>query len=153
MTKQSSPRGAPSPVIGILAQYVKDLSFETPGIALSAKEGEPDLQINMHVSTSFDEERNAHTVFLETKASATQGKQTLFVLELTYAGVFSLENVTENTLALVLYIECPRLLFPFVRSIVASITGDGGFPPIYLSPVDFMAMYERHQASSTSSVH
>ncbi|MDR1910266.1 MAG: protein-export chaperone SecB [Holosporales bacterium] len=150
MTKQETVKEAPTPSIGIIAQYIKDLSFEAPGTVPTSHNATPNLQINMHVSTAASE-KNTHMVLLETKASAMQGKNTLFVLELTYAGVFSLENVPEKMLPLVLYIECPRILFPFVRSIVAHITGDGGFPPLYLAPVDFMAMYEKHQASN--SIH
>ncbi|MDR2417067.1 MAG: protein-export chaperone SecB [Holosporales bacterium] len=150
MAKKETPKETPAPSISILAQYIKDLSFEAPGATRVSREAVPDLQINMHVSTS-SLEKSTHAVLLETKASAAQGKETLFVLELVYAGVFSLESIPENMLPLALYIECPRLLFPFVRNIVAHITGEGSFPPLYLAPVDFMAMYEKHQASN--SIH
>ncbi|MDR0406795.1 MAG: protein-export chaperone SecB [Holosporales bacterium] len=144
--KKHSNEETPIPSMSILTQYIKDLSFEATEVARQSIEETPHLQINMQVQTS-DIEKNIHAISLETKASALLKASPLFVLELTYVGIFSIENLPENMLPLALYVECPRLLFPFVRSIIAHLTGDGGFPPLYLAPVNFMEMYEKRQAS------
>ena len=131
------------PPIQINAQYIKDLSFEAPtapGIYGILQQTPPDVKINVDVASS-QFESNIHEVTLTIEVNCTVGEDTAFVLELEYAGLFVI-NVPEEHLAAVLYIECPRLLFPFARNILADVSRDGGFPPLLLNPVDFVAMYQ-----------
>jgi preprotein translocase subunit SecB len=135
--------------MGILAQYIKDLSFEVPN-ARQDVEKASDIEVNMHVRTDHPGE-DKHTVFLDIKASAKQKGEPLFLLELTYAGLFLLQNFSQKDLALALYVEGPRLLFPFARSLLAHVTAEGGFPPLYLAPVNFLEMYEKNLSSTDKS--
>ncbi|MDR0661871.1 MAG: protein-export chaperone SecB [Holosporales bacterium] len=137
------------PVMGILAQYIKDLSFEVPNARQNVEKA-PDIEVNMHVRTDRPGE-DKHTVFLDIRASAKQKGEPLFLLELTYAGLFLLQNFSQKDLALALYVEGPRLLFPFARSFLAHVTAEGGFPPLYLAPVNFLEMYEKNLSSADKS--
>jgi len=132
-----------SPVI-VNAQYIKDLSFEAPtapGIFQIMQETPPDINVNINVDTTKYEE-NIFEVVLSMEAKATVGEDVGFILELEYAGVFTLNCPPEHIQPLV-FIECPRLLFPFARNILAQITRDGGFPPLMVGTVDFVAMFQR----------
>ena len=135
---------APKPPLVINAQYVKDLSFEAPGapgVFAQMQQNAPDISINIDVratplrDTSFE-------VVTHVKASCKVDDTVAFLLELSYGGVFTL-NVAREHVQPVLLVECPRLLFPFVRNIVSDATRDGGFPPLMLGPVDFAAMYQQ----------
>jgi preprotein translocase subunit SecB len=148
MTKQPEEKPA-GPAIGILAQYIKDLSFEVPN-AHQTLEAMPNFEINMQVRAE-ESVNSTYTVFLDIKASSAQKATTLFILELTYAGLFALRNFSQQDLPLALYVEGPRLLFPFARSLLAHITSEGGFPPLYLAPVNFLEMYEKNAASAKKS--
>jgi len=145
----------PPPII-VNAQYIKDLSFEAPKapIIFSAmQKEEPDVNIN--VSVNFAElkddiqtENQIFEVVLGVEATCTVASDTAFLLELQYAGLFTV-NVGEQDRGPALLIECPRLLFPFARNILADVSRDGGFPPLMLGPLDFAGMY-REQASATA---
>ncbi|HER26132.1 MAG TPA: protein-export chaperone SecB, partial [Rhodospirillales bacterium] len=122
---------AEAPPIAINAQYIKDLSFEapgTPGIFAKMKSGAPDVSINVNVNAQ-PLDSNVFEVQLHIRGECSIGETTAFVTELVYGGVFTL-NVPQEHLQAVLLIECPRLLFPFARNIVADATRDGGFPPL-----------------------
>ncbi len=143
--------GAPAdqptmPRIAVRGQYVKDLSFENPrapdSFAPSDKPPEINVQVNVNGRRLADD---AHEVEIQISARASQNDDVVFITELTYAGVFGISDVTPNNLQPVLMIECPRLLFPFARRIVADCTRDGGFPPLLLEPIDFMRLYMQHQ--------
>ena len=129
--------------IAINAQYTKDLSFEAPGapgiFGLMQQEA-PDIGVNVNVNVNPLQE-NTYEVILEIGAECKIKDQTAFILELEYAGVFTL-GVPEEHIQPLLLIECPRLLFPFARNILADVSRDGGFPPLMLEPLDFSAMYQ-----------
>jgi len=137
------------PQIGVLAQYVKDLSFENPhaprSLAPSGQQPAINIQINVDASpvsgTDFEV-----TLRLEGKAES-QG-MVLFAFELIFAGVFRIQNVPQDSIQPVVLIECPRLLFPFAREIIATTVRNGGFPPLLLEPVDFVALYRQRLAAA-----
>mgnify|MGYP006185886835 CR=1 FL=1 len=133
-----------APPIQINAQYIKDLSFEaptTPGILSSMQQEAPDVNINVNVNA-----HNIQDVLFEVqihiRASCNVGDETAFITELVYGGLFKI-NVPSEHLQAILLIECPRLLFPFARNIIADTTRDGGFPPLMIAPVDFVAMFQK----------
>lgn len=131
------------PPLTVNAQYIKDLSFEaptTPGIFGILAEKNPDISINVDVNAQ-PLNNNIFEVVLVMKAECKAEDKTAFILELVYGGVFTL-NVPEEHQSAMLLIECPRLLFPYARNIISDVTRDGGFPPLMLGPVDFVAMYQ-----------
>jgi preprotein translocase subunit SecB len=147
---ETPPGGAASqnnqPRLMIQTQYVQDLSFESPRGPLSLK---PDRQFQVQIrELQVQRERLAadqYEVTLDLQLHGLSGEDTVFVLELIYAGVFMVINVPENSLEPFLLIECPRLLFPFARRIIADATRDGGFPLVLLDPIDFVGLYRRRQ--------
>jgi preprotein translocase subunit SecB len=139
----------PMPQIGILMQYVKDFSFENPHAprSLAPSTQQPAITINIGVDAAPLAATDAEvTLRLEGKAEA-QG-MLLFSFELLYSGVFRLLNVPAESLQPTVMIECPRLLFPFAREIVATATRNGGFPPLLLEPVDFVTLYRQRLAAA-----
>lgn len=146
-------------------QYIKDLSFEVPGgpQIFTQLRSPPQVAINMDVQARrLQEAQPVFEVALVVRAEAslpaggngqeaTGPKQTVFIADLTYAGVFTLGAVPENAVEPVLLVECPRLLFPFARNIVSDLTRDGGFPPVLLAPIDFVALWQSRRAQATSS--
>jgi len=130
------------PQLGILGQYLKDLSFENPNApnSLTLQGVQPQISINVNVNANQLGE-NDYEVVLELEAHAEHEKQVIFHVELAYAGIFHLENIPQEMLGPALLIECPRMLFPFARRILADATRDGGFPPLMLDPIDFAGMY------------
>jgi len=132
-----------TPPIGVNAQYIKDLSFEAPtapGIYAAMQQNSPDVQISVNVDFA-EFENDVFEVVLSIESRCTVGEDIAFLLELEYAGLFTL-NVDEEVKGPVLLIECPRLLFPFARNILADVSRDGGFPPLMLGPVDFAQLYQ-----------
>ena len=132
------------PPIVINAQYIKDLSFEAPsapGIFQVMQQKAPDINVSVNVDSNMFE-NNVYEIVLTIAAHATVDEETAFLLELEYAGVFTLNCETEHIHPMA-YIECPRLLFPFARAILANTTREGGFPPLMLGTVDFVAMFQR----------
>jgi preprotein translocase subunit SecB len=133
--------------LSVLAQYIKDLSFENPNAprSLTPSQTQPAIQININVGvTKLAETDYEVSLKLEGKAESTG--TVLFAFDLTFAGVFRLQNVPQETLQPILMIECPRLLFPFAREIVATSVRNGGFPPLLLDPVDFVGLYQQRAA-------
>ena len=127
----------------ILTQYIRDLSFEN-GLAQKGLSG--DIQPEMQVQVNLDARKRGedqYEVITKLKLTSTSktGGDVLFVMELDYAGVFKIEGVPEAQLHPYLLIECPRVTFPFVRRLVSDITRDGGFPPVNLEIIDFLALY------------
>jgi preprotein translocase subunit SecB len=138
---------AGGPQIQVLAQYVKDLSFENPAAPMSLQGQKPALEVGVDVQArglGVDQ----YEVLLRVRADAKSGAQTSFVCELAYAGVFMLKGIPAENVQPLLLIECPRLLFPFARRVVADTTRDGGFPPLLLDPIDFAALYRMQMARS-----
>ena len=126
----------------INAQFIKDLSFEapnSPAVLMTAQKSAPDIKINVDVQVGMVQEATFE-VALNIHGECVMDGKTAFIVELTYGGLFTL-NLPEERRKPVLLIECPRLLFPFARNVVADVTRDGGFPPLMLNPLDFAAMY------------
>ena len=137
--------GAPS--LNVLAQYVKDFSFENPHApqSFAPREKQPEIQININVNANPLGEGNFE-VELTLQAQAGKDAEMLFNAELIYAGVFRLQNLPEEAIHPAVLIECPRLLFPFARAVLANATRDGNFPPLMLEPIDFAALYQQRVA-------
>ena len=139
-----------TPPIIVNAQYTKDLSFEAPTaprIFAAMQQEDPDVKIGVNVDFSEFED-NVFEVVLKVEATCTVGNETAFVLELEYGGLFTV-NVEDEVRGAVLLIECPRILFPFARNILADVSRDGGFPPLMLGPLDFAGMYQQQLAAQT----
>lgn len=137
-----------TPPLTVIAQYTKDLSFEapaTPGIFERMQAHNPEITINIDVNVQPVEEKKVYEVVLNSRAECKVEDTIAFLLELSYGGVFNV-NVPDEHLQPLLLIECPRLLFPFARNIMADTTRDGGFPPLMLGPVDFVAMFQAQVA-------
>ena len=129
--------------INVLAQYTKDLSFENPNAPRSLQPSQQpaiNLQINVNSKALSDTDFEVE-LMVEGKADAAG--TVLFTFELVYAGIFRLTNVPKDAVQAVMMIECPRLLFPFAREIIATTVRNGGFPPLLLDPVDFVALYRQ----------
>jgi preprotein translocase subunit SecB len=140
------------PQIAVLAQYVKDLSFENPHAprSLAPSPQQPAINIQVNVDAAPMSETDVEvTLKVEGKAEA-QG-MVMFDFELIFAGVFRIQNVPAESMQPVVLIECPRLLFPFAREIIASITRNGGFPPLLINPIDFVALYRQRLAAAQSA--
>ncbi len=131
------------PRLSIVSQYVKDLSFENPR-APTGLAGNERPQIQIKVDTRGRQlEGERYEVELLISVDAKAQEQPVFVCELNYAGVFAIANMPQDAVQPVLMIECPRLLFPFARRVVADATRDGGFPPLMIDPIDFLGLYRR----------
>jgi len=151
----SSPAPAPGtqPSLKILGQYLKDFSFENPNApaSLAPQKKQPDINIAVNVNarnlgpTEFEVE-----LHLDAKASG-EGK-VIFAADLLYAGIFKLENFPQNLLHAAVLIECPRMLFPFARQIMADATRNGGFPPLMLDPIDFASMYQQRMKQQAAAM-
>ncbi len=136
-----------APSLNVLAQYIKDLSFENPHApqSLRPREKAPEINISMNVNPSRLSDTD-YEVELKMEAKAGEGADAMFAAELVYAGVFRLSNIPEEAVGPTLMIECPRLLFPFARQIIADSTRQGGFPPLMIDPVDFAALFQQSMA-------
>jgi preprotein translocase subunit SecB len=143
-------QAAPQIKMQVLAQFVRDLSFENMVAqkGLTGGDVQPDIQVGVSLDARkrpVDHQFDVITKFKITSKNKTNG-DTLFLLELDYAGIFHVEGVTDEQLHPFLLIECPRLLFPFVRRIISDITRDGGLPPLNIDTVDFLALYRQELA-------
>ncbi len=141
---------APAPQLSVLAQYVKDLSFENPNAPRSLQTNtQPQINISVNVTANPIADSDVEvTLRLEGKAEAAG--QVMFNIELEFAGVFRIVNVPQEQLQPIILIECPRLLFPFAREIVATAVRNGGFPPLMLDPIDFVALYQQRLSQLAS---
>jgi preprotein translocase subunit SecB len=154
MAENTAPNGNGSqgeagPQLNALAQYAKDISFENPNAprSLTPQEQPPQISIQVNVNAK----QLADTDFevdLTLEGNAKIGDETLFAFELTYSGVFRVRNIPADQMHPVIMIECPRLLFPFARQIVADAVRNGGFPPLYIDPIDFVGLYRQKAAEA-----
>lgn len=146
------PNGADDmPQVGLLAQYVKDLSFENPNApAVYSWQTQPQIDINFNIGTQKAAD-DVHEVTLRITAKATTDQGTSFAAELVYAGLFGLRNIPDDQLQPFLLAEAPRLLFPFARRVLADAVQDGGFPPLLLDPIDFGALYLQQQQAQAAA--
>ena len=161
-TAAPAPGAAPrQPPLVVNIQYVKDLSFEVPGAPhiYGQLRGQPQVNINLDVQARrVQEGQSVFEVAIVIRAEAHEPPPgngqaattpaTVFVAELTYAGVFTLNGLPDNAVEPVLLVECPRILFPFARNILADVTRDGGFPPVLLQPIDFVALWQARRAQA-----
>jgi len=143
----AQPGTQPQMKVQVLAQYIRDLSFEN-GLAqgsLTMPVGQPDIQVQ--VSLDARKRDTEHQFEVTTKfrieSKVKEGNQTLFIVEMEYGGLFHIEGVPQDQMHPFLLIECPRILFPFARRIISDITRDGGFPSLNLDMIDFMALYRQ----------
>jgi len=146
----------PQPRLQIVNQFIRDLSFENIAVQKGvAPEGKPDIKVAINLDAQ-PRGADQYDVALKLKVDSKAGAGQLFILEIDYAGRFVIQNVPQEQLHALLMIECPRLIFPFLRRIVADVTRDGGYPPLNLEIVDFLALYRnelaRRQAATGTPV-
>ena len=161
----TTPTGGPAaaengaekpPQLNVLAQYVKDLSFENPNAPRSLQQQQQppaiNIQINVNAKPLAD---NDYEVELKIEGRAETPGLFLFSFDLLYAGLFRIVNVPQENLHAIIMIECPRLLFPFARELIATAVRNGGFPPLMIDPVDFVSLYrqkmEQQQAAPATA--
>lgn len=154
----------PQPLL-LNVQYTKDLSFEVPGAPsiFTQLRQPPHVAINLDVQVQrLEEGGNVFEVGLAIRAEGTltapkpgappeEKSATVFIADLVYAGVFTLNNIPENQQEPILLVECPRLLFPFARNILADVTRDGGIPPVMLGPIDFVGLWQQRRAAAIAA--
>ena len=132
--------------IKVLTQYIKDLSFENPNAPESLKSmGEqPNMSVDINVNGKpLENEENIFESDIMFDATLTNKAGTLYKLELVYSGLFQFNNIDKKIVHPVLFINCPQILFPYARQIISSTTGDAGFPPLFLEPMDFGGLYAK----------
>ena len=151
----AAAQNPPQIKMSVLAQFVRDMSFENlvAQKGLTSGEVQPDIQVAVSLDARkrpADHQYEVITKYRVTSKNKANG-DTLFLLELDYGGIFHVEGVAEEQLHPFLLIECPRLLFPFVRRIISDVTRDGGFPPLNIDTVDFMALYRQEMVRRAQS--
>lgn len=157
---QEAPQAGPDPAAGakaqpqltVLAQYIKDLSFESPSAPQSLQgPGEnPQLKVGVNVNAAPKGEE-AYEVALHLEVHAKSDKGVIYNVELIYGGLFRLRGVPQNLLQPVLFVDCPTILFPFLRRVLADVIRDGGFPPLMLDPIDFSRLYAQNLAQGQAA--
>ena len=139
----TAPAGAQTtPSFTLVGQYIRDLSFENPGAPGSMLQGGAGGPAGLNISVGVKKQADdIYAVEITLTAKAEREKTVLFNVELVYGGVFRVKNVPEQQLPALLMVECPRMIFPFARHVLATIVQLGGFPPLMMEPVDFQALY------------
>jgi preprotein translocase subunit SecB len=152
MTDTNSANDA-RPSLSALGQYVKDLSFENPNApnSLAPREAGPNIAISVNVNAKQMSDTDFE-VELMLEGRAGEGEGLLFQFELNYAGVFRMQNIPAENLQGIVMVECPRLLFPFARQVVAECVRNGGFPPLLIDPIDFVGLYQQKLAQLQGEV-
>ena len=154
MAENGAAPEQPQVKMNVINQFIRDMSFENI-LAQKGAQGEvtPDVNVQVNLDAKKRETENHYEVAIKLNVTSTNKQDAstkLFLLEIDYVGLFNIEGVPEDQLHPFLLIECPRLLFPFLRRVVSDITRDGGFPPLNLENIDFMALYrnelQRRQA-------
>jgi preprotein translocase subunit SecB len=143
-----------APQLNVLAQYIKDFSFENPNApkSLEPRQQAPEIGIQVNVEAKQFSDVDFE-VGLHIEGKAIENGFVLFQFELSFAGVFKVQNIPQQELHPVIMIECPRLLFPFARQIVADAVRNGGFPPLLLEPIDFVALYRQRLAEQQNGAN
>jgi preprotein translocase subunit SecB len=146
-----APQTAPS--LQCLAQYTKDFSFENPNAprSLQPQPQAPNISIQVNVNAK-PLSQNDFEVELMIEGKAGEAPNLVFAFELVYGGVFRLNNIPQENVHPVIMIECPRLLFPFGRQIIADAVRQGGFPPLYIDPIDFASLYQQRAAQTAAEM-
>ncbi len=142
---------ATEPSIQVIGQYLKDLSFESPKAPASLKSpgDNPNLQIDVNVNVKKLQE-DSYESAIQIKAHASNDGGTIYMLEAAYAGAFQVKNLPADALEPVLLINCPTILYPFLRRIISEMTQEGGFPPLLLDPIDFATLYKQRKAAGAA---
>jgi preprotein translocase subunit SecB len=143
MAEQAAPPVQPQ--MRVLGQFIRDMSFEN----IMAQQGggsDVQVQVNLDAKKRSSENQYESSIKLNVSSKDKTGDTTLFVLEIDYVGIFHVENVPDDQIHPFLLIECPRMIFPFLRRIVSDVTRDGGFPPLNLENIDFVALYRNEIA-------
>jgi preprotein translocase subunit SecB len=150
MAEAEQPQAqAPQPQMRVLGQFIRDMSFEN---IMAQKGGAGDVQPDVQVQVNLDAKKRSGenqyetAIKLKITSKAKDGDAMLFLLEVDYVGVFHVENVPDEQLHPFLLIECPRMIFPFLRRVVSDVTRDGGFPPLNLENIDFLSLYRNELA-------
>ena len=145
----AGPQAATQPQLSMLALYVKDLSFESPSApqSLQGPGQNPQLKVTVNVNAGPRGEET-YEVALQLEVHASSDLGVIYNVELLYGGLFRLRAVPENLLQPVLFVDCPTILFPFVRRVLADAIRDGGFPPLVLDPIDFARLYAQNLAQA-----
>jgi len=135
------------PQLNVVAQYVKDLSFESPGApqTLQGPGENPQLKVGVNVNAGARGE-DIYEVAVNIEAHAKSDVGVIYNVELVYAGVFRIVNVPQDMLQPIMFVDCPTILFPFVRRVLSDVVRDGGFPPLMLDPIDFARLYAQNMA-------
>lgn len=136
----------------VKGQYVKDLSFENPHApqSLVATNAKPSIDVNVDLKAQKLQE-NIYEMTLHINVHATAEGNTLFMVDLAYAGIFQLANIPAERIETLILIDCPFVLFPFARRVIADVTRDGGFPPLMLDPIDFQALYMQNKGKAKAA--
>lgn len=137
--------------IKVISQYIKDLSFETPhspDIFLT-NQGKPDIELSIDIDAKKISDE-IYEVILKISANATTKDKKIFLCEVSYAGLFALQNIEAEMIEQILLIYCPNLLFPFIRRLIANLTSDSGFPPLMIDPIDFTDLYSKRRKLADS---
>ena len=142
---QTEANPASQPQVAIVAQYIKDLSFENPGAPALMSQG-PAIDLGVDLQARRGDAEHFE-VELKLRVTAKNGDKTAFLLELAYAGLFRVIGVPEEMLQPLLLIQAPHMIFPFARRIVADVVRDGGMPPLMIDPIDFASLYQSKLAS------
>jgi len=146
MNSPQEPEPQPAATFVVRGQYIKDLSFENPNAprSLMALAKPPQIDVNVDLKAQkLDEGLYEMTLHLAARANVDEGA--LFLIDLVYAGIFQLSNVPAEHIEKIVMIECPFVLFPFARRVIADTTRDGGFPPLMLDPIDFHSLYAQNK--------
>lgn len=144
---ETPPQANLQPNLQVVAQYIKDLSFENPG-APQGFNGNPEMDLGVDLQARPMGPPDHYEVVLHTRVQATFEGRTLFMMELAYASLVRLVNMPEEAIQRVLLIQAPHLMFPFARRIIADTVRDGGMPPLVIEPIDFVNLYQTKMAQA-----
>jgi preprotein translocase subunit SecB len=146
-----APANPGMPNLQVVGQYIKDLSFENPGATANIAD-RPQIELAVDLNAARLAEQDMFEVELKIRVDAKNDGKPLFLLEVAYAGIFRLSNVMDTaTQQMILLIQAPHMLFPFVRRIVSDVVRDGGMPPLMIEPIDFMQLYQARVAQATTA--
>jgi preprotein translocase subunit SecB len=146
MTEETKPAEQPqqnAPKLQVLNQYIRDLSFENVAIQKGTQvQGQPQITVQVALDAARKSE-DVYEVINKVKVESKAGEDVVFILELDYAGQFRIQNVPDNQMSPFLMIECPRMLFPYLRRVIGDITRDGGYPPLNIDNIDYLTLYRQ----------
>ena len=152
MTDTTTSNANTGAMLSALGQYIKDLSFENPNAprSLGPQSANPNINISVNVNARPLAEQDFE-VELILSGQAGEGAETMFRFDLKFAGIFRVQNVPAESVQAIIMIECPRLLFPFARQIVADCVRNGGFPPLFIDPIDFAGLYRQRMEQQAAN--